>query len=37
MVHHYFDIDLDVLWSTVGSDLPGLLSVLPRPGADTST
>ncbi len=31
LVHHYFDIDLDVLWSTVESDLPGLLDVLPRP------
>lgn len=31
LVHHYFDIDLDVLWSTVVSDLPGLLDVLPRP------
>lgn len=30
LVHHYFDIDLDVLWSTVESDLPGLLGVLPR-------
>lgn len=29
LVHHYFDIDLDVLWSTVESDLPGLLGVLP--------
>lgn len=33
LVHHYFDIDLDVLWSTVESDLPGLLDVLPRPAA----
>lgn len=32
LVHHYFDIDLDVLWSTVESDLPRLLVVLPRPG-----
>lgn len=32
LVHHYFDIDLDVLWSTVQTDLPGLLDALPRPG-----
>lgn len=31
LIHHYFDIDLDVLWSTVESDLPGLLEILPRP------
>lgn len=31
LVHHYYDIDLDVLWSTVESDLPGLLEVLPPP------
>jgi uncharacterized protein with HEPN domain len=24
LVHHYFDIDLDVLWATVTEDLPGL-------------
>ena len=36
LVHHYFDIDLDVLWSTVESDLPGLLAVLPRPAEDES-
>lgn len=28
LVHHYFDIDLDVLWNTVVDDLPGLLSQL---------
>lgn len=32
LVHHYFDIDLDVLWSTVETDLPVLLARLPRPG-----
>ena len=31
LVHHYFDIDLDVLWSTVTEDLPELLKVVPRP------
>lgn len=30
LVHHYFDIDLDVLWSTIESDLPGLRDALPR-------
>ena len=34
LVHHYFDIDLDVLWSTVQSDLPALLTVVPRPASD---
>lgn len=29
LVHHYFDIDLDVLWSTVAEDLPALLAALP--------
>jgi uncharacterized protein with HEPN domain len=31
LVHHYFDIDLDVLWSTVTRDLPDLLARLPDP------
>lgn len=31
LVHHYFDIDLDVLWSTILHDLPALLAALPRP------
>lgn len=31
LVHHYFDINLDVLWSTVTVDLPALLKVVPRP------
>jgi uncharacterized protein with HEPN domain len=30
LVHHYFDIDLDVLWATITTDLPALLSSLPR-------
>ncbi len=29
LVHHYFDIDLDVLWDTTQSDLPDLLALLP--------
>ena len=28
LVHHYFDIDLDVLWATVNEDLPALLTAL---------
>ena len=28
LVHHYFDINLDVLWSTVAEDLPALLRSL---------
>ena len=35
LVHHYFDIDLDVLWATITDDLPELLAVLPPlPEAD---
>lgn len=30
LVHHYFDIDLDVLWTTVAEDLPALLALLPN-------
>lgn len=29
LVHHYFDIDLDVLWQTATEDLPALLALLP--------
>ena len=29
LLHHYFDIDLDVLWATVTQDLPELLDALP--------
>ncbi len=29
LVHHYFDINLDVLWATVIDDLPRLLATLP--------
>jgi len=28
LVHHYFDIDLEVLWHTVTEDLPALLGRL---------
>lgn len=28
LVHHYFDINLDILWSTVTEDLPPLLEAL---------
>lgn len=31
LVHHYFDMNLDVLWSTVTEDLPSLLDQIPRP------
>lgn len=30
LVHHYFDIDLDVLWKTVNEDLPAVLALLPN-------
>ncbi len=29
LVHHYFAIDLDVLWATITEDLPVLLASLP--------
>ncbi len=29
LVHHYFDVGLDVLWATVTVDLPSLLESLP--------
>lgn len=28
LIHHYFDIDLDILWATVSVDLPELLDVI---------
>lgn len=38
LIHHYFDVDLDVLWATITEDFPPLLDALPdeppRPGAD---
>jgi uncharacterized protein with HEPN domain len=30
LVHHYFDINVDILWTTVTVDLPELLEVIPR-------
>lgn len=35
LVHHYFAIDLDVLWATIMDDLPDLLASLP--GEDALT
>ncbi len=32
LIHHYFDIDLDILWATVTEDLPSLLDALPQAG-----
>lgn len=29
LTHHYFDVDLDVLWATITEDFPRLLDVLP--------
>jgi uncharacterized protein with HEPN domain len=29
LVHHYFDVNLDILWETVTDDLPRLLETLP--------
>jgi uncharacterized protein with HEPN domain len=29
LVHHYFDINLDVLWQTIAEDLPQMLAALP--------
>ena len=28
LIHAYFDVDLDIVWSTVTEDLPALLPVL---------
>ncbi|MGH3897971.1 MAG: HepT-like ribonuclease domain-containing protein [Pseudonocardiaceae bacterium] len=35
LVHHYFDIDLDVLWQTVTVDLPQLLTALDSTGGQS--
>src|SRR2546430_1775366 len=32
LVHHYFDINLDILWATVREDLPALLKVIREAG-----
>jgi uncharacterized protein with HEPN domain len=29
LIHHYFDINLDILWQTITEDLPQLLAALP--------
>ncbi len=29
LIHDYFDINLDILWQTVTSDLPKMLAALP--------
>jgi uncharacterized protein with HEPN domain len=31
LTHHYFDINLDVLWQTVTVDPPALIAELPEP------
>ena len=31
LTHHYFDIDLDILWTTITEDFPKFLEVLPEP------
>ena len=36
LVHHYFDIDLDALWSTITTDLPAMLEALKQPGNEGS-
>ena len=30
LIHAYFDIDLDVLWSTIANDVPSLISALEK-------
>lgn len=36
LVHHYFDVDLDVLWATLTEDLPALLDAIgPRDRHDS--
>jgi uncharacterized protein with HEPN domain len=36
LVHHYFDINLDILWQTVTEDLPNLLDTLPPDTSPTA-
>jgi uncharacterized protein with HEPN domain len=36
LVHHYFDINLDILWATIETDLPSLLEDLRHAGLDRS-
>lgn len=28
LVHHYFDVDLDILWTTITDDLPAIISAV---------
>jgi uncharacterized protein with HEPN domain len=28
LIHHYFDINLDVLWQTITADLPEMLAAM---------
>lgn len=30
LIHAYFDVDLDIVWTTVREDLPGLLPALDQ-------
>lgn len=30
LIHHYFGVDLDIVWQVVEMDAPGLLSVITR-------
>jgi uncharacterized protein with HEPN domain len=30
LIHAYFDVDLDIVWTTVAEDLPSLLPVLDK-------
>jgi uncharacterized protein with HEPN domain len=30
LIHSYFDIDLDIVWHTVGEDLPPQVATLSR-------
>ncbi|HMC42697.1 MAG TPA: HepT-like ribonuclease domain-containing protein, partial [Acidimicrobiales bacterium] len=36
LAHHYFDIDLDVLWATVQEDLPAILDQVCEATTDLS-
>lgn len=37
LVHHYFDVDLDVLWATVKQDIPEILAGLQATSSDRTT
>lgn len=34
LIHHYFDIILDILWQTLTEDPPEFLDALPSPEDD---